>query len=768
MKKFISLSLFFGIFCVNAQQVKPNTVNDFTNKAVFTSPPKYVPTDKVPDAPLAGNGDIGITMGGTPDKLCFYIGKNDFWNAYPYPPAGGIALPGGLNIEIDRLKGGTYYAEQVMDKAQINAKFSNNNLSVELTSQVLANNNTILIELTANMPCQARLNLWTPESSQSEKDEGNVNGCNWVTRSFDKAPLIEWPSQVVMALSLPGSTVKNYKFFDLVPGRKVTIAIVVYTNHDRRDWKEAAIKEVRLLTLADIGIRQQEHQRWWTAFWKQSHVSLGDPVLEKYYYASQYLFACTSRSEKFAPGLWGCFITRDSTAWSGDYHLNYNYQAPYWAAFSSNQINLTGNFEKPLLEYMSKGKAHAKSLLNNAGIYYPVGIGPKGLTTARWPASPADMKRIYGKNSNKIDNGYMFLGQKTNAVFSVGNMMMHFYSTYDGAYARLIYPYILECANFWEGFLKKKKSGRYVVIGDHFNEQMPSSDTTGGVDKNDGDYNSTLSLGLIKMLFKGIIDISKYLKIDANRQTKWYDIFSNLSEFPLGDAKGRVSLKDMEKGPGNTEVGVYGLNRVSIHGLILPGGVCGPITTPSFNQILLQDIDHWKDHMTKPGEWANTLGNGIESCFPAAARIGYNPDDLIRQLKDRIALQSYPNLWITQAGGGIETLSAVPLTVNEMLMQSYEGTIRVFPNWNPRKDASFEQLRAYGAFLVSSNLKNGVVGYIKILSEKGNQITLQSPWMKNKISVLNISSKKPIPIIERNGHIIFDTKAWETYIIKVI
>ena len=61
-------------------------------KAVFTSSPQHVPTTKTPDAPLAGNGDIGITMGGTPDKLCFYIGKNDFWRAYPVYP-GGIALP---------------------------------------------------------------------------------------------------------------------------------------------------------------------------------------------------------------------------------------------------------------------------------------------------------------------------------------------------------------------------------------------------------------------------------------------------------------------------------------------------------------------------------------------------------------------------------------------------------------------------------------------------------------------------------------------------
>lgn len=40
-----------------------------TYKAVFTSPLQHVPTTKSPDAPLAGNGDIGVMMGGTPDKF---------------------------------------------------------------------------------------------------------------------------------------------------------------------------------------------------------------------------------------------------------------------------------------------------------------------------------------------------------------------------------------------------------------------------------------------------------------------------------------------------------------------------------------------------------------------------------------------------------------------------------------------------------------------------------------------------------------------------
>ena len=40
-----------------------------------------------------------------------------------------------------------------------------------------------------------------------------------------------------------------------------------------------------------------------------------------------------------------------------------------------------------------------------------------------------------------------------------------------------------------------------------------------------------------------------------------------------------------------------------------------------------------------------------------------------------------------------------------MLLQSHDQTIRVFPVWLKGKDASFRNLRAYGAFLVSSEFE---------------------------------------------------------------
>lgn len=732
-------------------------------KAVFTHAPKHVPTSKTPDAPLAGNGDIGLTMGGSPENLCFFLGKNDFWKAYPVYPGGGIALPGGLSIGIDALKGASYYAEQIQDKAAIRAAFTKNDLTVRLNAWVAAKNNVVIAEFSTNKTCKPKLNLWSPKGNAAVSHAGKDGDVIWVSRSFENTPLLEWPSHVILAMKVLGGQFKNDGTVTLSPNQKITITVTMYTNHDRNDWKDAAINEAKSLTQGAIEKIRTAHEKWWKDFWGRSGIRIGDSVLEKYYYASQYLFACTTRGNKFAPGIWGPFVTRDSTSWGGDYHLNYNYEAPFWAAYSSNHIDLVDNYDQPLLDYMKMGEFHAHDLLHIRGIYYPVGIGPKGLCTTRWPLTPDEMEKSYGSREDTIDHGYKFLGQKINAVFGAGNMLMRFYSTYDINYARRIYPYLLQCANFWEDYLKFE-NGRYVIYNDHFGEVMPNLRNKGQWRSQLGDFNSTLSLGLVKMLFKGIINVSTFLNVDANRQAKWLDICNHISDFPVGTVDGRLSLKSVEKSPSARLSSAGGLARVSIHGLILPGGVVGPVSTPDLNKILLSDISHWKDKAASPANWGNTLGNGIETCFPGAVRVGYDPDEIFKYLKARIAAQSLPNLWITQSGGGIETLAAVPLTINEMLLQSYEGVVRVFPDWNHDKDASFNKLRAYGAFVVSSSLKNGSVAYVDLVSEKGRSCTMENPWPRKKVQFTRNGRKAEVLT---GKTLVFNTKTNEKINLKV-
>ena len=73
---------------------------------------------------------------------------------------------------------------------------------------------------------------------------------------------------------------------------------------------------------------------------------------------------------------------------------------------------------------------------------------------------------------------------------------------------------------------------------------------------------------------------------------------------------------------------------------------------------------------------------------------------------------------------------ALPVVVNECLLQSYAGAIRLFPNWPREKDASFRTLRAVGAFLVSASLSGGVVEWVEITSERGGLLRLELPWGK--------------------------------------
>jgi hypothetical protein len=67
--------------------------------------------------------------------------------------------------------------------------------------------------------------------------------------------------------------------------------------------------------------------------------------------------------------------------------------------------------------------------------------------------------------------------------------------------------------------------------------------------------------------------------------------------------------------------------------------------------------------------------------------------------------------------------------LQEMLLQSYAGFIEIMPavpkSWT---EASFENLRAEGAFLLSAKRTGGQVEELKIVAEKGGETKLKLPF----------------------------------------
>ena len=68
--------------------------------------------------------------------------------------------------------------------------------------------------------------------------------------------------------------------------------------------------------------------------------------------------------------------------------------------------------------------------------------------------------------------------------------------------------------------------------------------------------------------------------------------------------------------------------------------------------------------------------------------------------------------------------------IQEMLIQSHTGIIRIFPavpeEW---KNVRFTTLRAEGAFLISAKMEKGVVTLVDIVSEKGGELKIFNPFM---------------------------------------
>ena len=86
----------------------------------------------------------------------------------------------------------------------------------------------------------------------------------------------------------------------------------------------------------------------------------------------------------------------------------------------------------------------------------------------------------------------------------------------------------------------------------------------------------------------------------------------------------------------------------------------------------------------------------------------------------------------------MEATSVLTTAMNESLLQSYDGILRVFPAFPANKSGRFT-LHARGGFIVSSEIKSGEVKWIAIKSLLGNKCNLVLPW---KTGILQSNLKK--------------------------
>lgn len=213
-------------------------------------------------------------------------------------------------------------------------------------------------------------------------------------------------------------------------------------------------------------------------------------------------------------------------------------------------------------------------------------------------------------------------------------------------------------------------------------------------------------------MFAVALDMSESLDSDADRRAKWRHILDHLSDYTTQQKNGKTVFRYSEEGTAWWPDNTLGIQH------IYPGGAIGLDSDPELLEVARNTIDlmqRWLD------------GNGSNSFFPAAVRVGYDPNVILQKLAE-YSEHTVPNGFQKDNCHGVENCSTVPNTINEMLCMGHGHVVRVFPVWPRNRDAGFRDIRTWGAFLVSSSLRDGRVESVRLRSERGRPCTLVNPW----------------------------------------
>jgi len=668
------------------------------HKAVFNKMPLGLAPYST-DAILLGNGDIAMSISKTPAEkgaarkkqesgnIRFWFHKNDMWS-------GGARSVGLIDASFG------------FDPAKPEPKCTaETDLYTAITSGTLAQaggvtvrfkicvsavDNMIFMEFVAENgrisyklqpQVMKEVNRRTNEESgvAEVRDLKGADGI-YLRRQVDK----ETQAAACLCLRRFGSGMRD----ELDQNRQVFV-IAIDSRPKNPNYAADAEKKVMAFDIGNLSAQLEAHKKWWAGFWTESYVEIPDKVIERQYYLANYIFASCCRDKDYPPGILGSWFCTDRPGWGNDYHLNYNYQAGFYSLFASNHVALGEVQDQPLLDFMPNARELARKI-NMPGILYPVGITPKG------------------------HGGGNTFNQKSNGAYGAVNMIFRWKTTYDPAYARKVYPYFKELTAFWEAYMTfEKNNDRYVIANDSIHEQSGN------------DFNPIVSLALVRAVFGTALDMSATLGVDQDKRGKWSHILTHLSKYATRVVDGKTIFRYAETGTEYWKGNTLGIQH------IYPALGIGLESGPELIAISHNTLDYMQ-------RWFDN--NGDTSFFPAAACLGYHPDVIYQKLHEYVATQYRPN-GMRDNKHGIEKVATIPNTVNLMLCSVHEDVMRIFPAWPKAVDARFANLRQFGAFLVTSELKGGEVRYVAIHSEMGRPCTMVNPWPARLVTVTRADGK---------------------------
>ncbi|WP_316838103.1 hypothetical protein [Pedobacter nutrimenti] len=354
------------------------------NQAIFTAPPTKIPSNCSTDAPLLGNGDLLAAMGGSAERLQFYLGKADLWEL---KPNGGPCALGRLDINLEGMQGASYLVTQDLKQAITHGEFHKNGLTLKVETAVAATENLMWVKLEttggeihgdARLAAISTTVVADPQLIERHYEKGR----NGVLRSTGAA----------CALRVFGGDAAG---FTIAPGKPVVLVITASGLANIADYQADAVHRTLQTSMASLNLLKKAHNAWWAHFWSRSFVEIPDKALEQRYYLSHYCMASVSRLSHFPPGLFGWTLSEQTPQWGGAYFNNYNFFAPFYGLYAANHIEQAMPCNDAVIDAIELGRDCARNegkyetMCSNSellqmkdGVLFPVSILPYGVAGA--------------------------------------------------------------------------------------------------------------------------------------------------------------------------------------------------------------------------------------------------------------------------------------------------------------------------------------------------------------------------------------------------
>ncbi|MFB9277567.1 glycosyl hydrolase family 95 catalytic domain-containing protein [Cohnella cellulosilytica] len=451
------------------------------------------------------------------------------------------------------------------------------------------------------------------------------------------------------------------------------------------------------------------------SFWSRSGVKLDDEALERTWYRNLYFFQCGVREGVTCPGLFANWLhDRIGSAWHGDYHLDYNTQQPFWLAFSANHAERHLPYVEMVHHITPVSRKWAEEYYGLPGAFYPVSAYPVDMTI----------------NPNA---GPPFGWVMCTTPWVVQSLWWHYLYTMDLSFLRHRgFEPIRLAAQFMAAYMRRpdarrENDGVYRIF-----PTVPPElyGLTPGLALN---ADSLTDITLFRFVFRAYLQACEALDVveaEADLMAEVADALAHMPEHPTAETAdgGRVFVSVPDENP---EM-VY--NTPNSAFTVFPGEEHGLHSPPELYELACRSyLNH-----------RNEGGNELVFYHLQGARLGIlDLEKFKRQIEYCLMPNGACTDMVLQTGGRYEDSlrfdfmsrmgvwfenTALPVVINECLLQSYNGVLRLFPNWPAGRSAEFRTLRAVGGFLVSAERRDGRTEWVEVLSEAGGRLRMYAPW----------------------------------------